>query len=155
MKQTYLHVLLFSGVIFSCSNPSEVAIREIWLPNGLQWQPSKTGLPEIDTIRKESYTEVLVLFEDKLFYGSIDLYQQIKSDSITIAFEAGEMVFSGKDCLQVKEITDGKSINTSEGSLSFTKQGNLLYKQKQFKRVELFSNASKKELLDKLRKFCR
>lgn len=148
-------LLLLAGIMLGCSIRSEVVVKEIWLPVDLRWQASQTGLPEIDASRKESYSDVIVFFDDKLFHGAVGLYQQIGTDSIVIAFESGEMVFTGKGCSEADQILNRKSGDTNNKFPHFTQNGSLLLNGKLFNRTNRFSIASKKQLADELRVFCR
>ena len=142
MKGLKLFILfLVINTAFACSDRN-AEVKEIWLSQDLEWNTSETGLPEIDTIRKEAYTQILLFYGDKVAFGNISLYQHLETDTIMLAYEAGEMLFSEVKCEPTGDLV-------SEG------ENRLKYENQLFIRASNFSQQSRKELAKELRKYCK
>lgn len=156
MREALILKVAFVLMIFiSCGKDHSQQVKAIWLLKDIAWQESKTGVVEIDTTRKEAYTEIIGLYDNQLVHGNILLYNHLQTDTIFTAYESGEMQFTGNDCLKVKEMIEGKSIVTSSEVITFKDENTLLYKNKIFEKSTNINYRNKDELDVVLSSFCR
>lgn len=148
-----ISILLAVICVWSCANPT-ATVKSVWLPEAITWKSSDTGLKEIDSVREESYTEVLIFFDDRLAYGDASLFKFHEGDSIAVAYEAGEMLLSVKDCLPVENTDHGKVIVTNKYSMEFIDEHRLKFGDKIFERSEKFYTKSKSDLDNEIINHC-
>jgi hypothetical protein len=142
MKLLVLTSILIAGFSFSCNEPELLIINKIWIPKNVQWISSNTGMPEIDTIRKEAGANILLQYDNYLVQGKAALH--LSEDSIMVGYEAGIILFKYKDCIKLSEMND--SIVAPNGNLVFKSKNSLIYSGTEYELVKAFSAESKKEL---------
>lgn len=142
MKLLISAAVIIAGLSFSCNKSDLLIINKVWIPKNIQWQSSNTVMPEIDTVRKEAGTSILLQYDNYLVQGEASL--QMYEDSIMVGYEAGIILFNYKDCIKISGMND--SIVSSNGDLVFKSKSSLIYLGTEYEMVKVFSSESKKEL---------
>lgn len=141
MKLLVLTFIIIAGFSFSCKSDL-LTINKIWIPKNIQWNSSNTGMPEIDTVRKEAGAGILLQYDNYLVQGEAAL--QMYEDSIMVGYEAGIILFNYKECIKLSGVND--STDTPNGILIFKNTNSLIYLGIEYEIAGTFSTESKKEL---------
>jgi len=129
---------LMVSMLVSCADRS---VKEVWLSKNIEWKKSETGLSEIDTMRTEAYGDIAVVYGDKIVTGTISLYRNNRTDSISIAYEAGKILFNPANCESIK----GEGLQESDA---------LTHNKKTYTQTNYMDHNSVNALAAELKKFC-
>jgi len=148
LKLLIATLIIFVNFLFSCE-AERATIKEIYLPDDLNWGKIDIGVSHIDSTRKQVYTDLFILYGDVLVYGDAPIDYYLDIDSISITYEAGMIEYRYLNCIKLeRDIYD--TLTLSGSPLYFEKGEGLVYANKTYISTDIMFLGTVKDLERKI-----